>query len=102
LTDISENEIKGEVLYVDHYGNCQTNISPEELKERNLKIGDLVNLKIDAQELQAKWCETYQSGNVGGIGLITDSWGMVSVFLPNGNAQKLLNCKDSSKVIIAV
>ena len=102
LTDISENEIKGEVLYVDHYGNCQTNISPEELKEKNLKNGDVVNLKIDAQELQAKWCETYQSGNVGGIGLVTDSWGMISVFLPNGNAQKLLNCKDSSKVTITV
>jgi hypothetical protein len=25
---------------------------------------------------------------------------MVSIFLSNGNAQKLLNCKDDSKVII--
>ena len=44
LTDISEKEIKGEVLYIDHFGNCQTNISPEELKDKNFQIGDVVNL----------------------------------------------------------
>ena len=39
LTDASEKEIKGEVLYVDHFGNCQTNVSPEELRGLNLSIG---------------------------------------------------------------
>ena len=50
----------------------------------------------------AKWCETYKNETIGGIGIVTDSWGMASLFLSNGNAQKLLNCKDNSKVIIKV
>ena len=49
-----------------------------------------------------KWCETYKNETIGGIGIVTDSWGMASLFLSNGNAQKLLNCKDNSKVIIKV
>ena len=100
LTDVSESEIKGEVLYVDEFGNCQTNISPQELKDKNYKVGDVISLKIDNQELSAKWCENYKNEKIGAIGIVVDSWGMVSIFLSNGNAQKLLNCKDDSKVII--
>ena len=102
LTDTSETEIKGEVLYIDEFGNCQTNISPQELNDKKYKIGDSISLKIDNQELTAKWCENYKNETVGAIGIIVDSWGMVSLFLSNGNAQKLLNCKDNSKVIIKV
>ena len=51
LTDISDKEIKGEILYVDNFGNCQTNISPEELKEKNFQIGDSLSLKVENQEL---------------------------------------------------
>ena len=50
----------------------------------------------------AKWCETYKNETIGGIGIVIDSWGMASLFLSNGNAQKMLNCKDNSKVIIKV
>ena len=99
LTDITEKEIKGEVLYVDHFGNCQTNISPEELKEKNFKVGDTLSLKVENQELTSKWCSNYQN-SVGGVGVVTDSWGMISIFLSNGDVSKLLNCKDGSKVTI--
>ena len=99
LTDITEKEIKGEVLYVDHFGNCQTNISPEELKEKNFKVGDTLSLTIENQELTSKWCSNYQN-TTGGVGVVTDSWGMISIFLSNGDASKLLNCKDGSKVTI--
>ena len=99
LTDITEKEIKGEVLYVDHFGNCQTNISPEELKEKNFKVGDTLSLTIENQELTSKWCSNYQN-TTGGVGVVTDSWGMISIFLSNGDVSKLLNCKDGSKVTI--
>ena len=89
-------------LYIDEFGNCQTNISPQELTDKDYKIGDVIPIKIDNQELSAKWCETYKNETIGGIGIVIDSWGMASLFLSNGNAQKMLNCKDNSKVIIKV
>ena len=73
-----------------------------ELTDKDYKIGDVIPIKIDNQELSAKWCETYKNETIGGIGIVIDSWGMASLFLSNGNAQKLLNCKDNSKVIIKV
>ena len=60
LTDITDDEIKGEVLYIDEFGNCQTNISPQELTDKDYKIGDVIPIKIDNQELGAKWCENIQ------------------------------------------
>ena len=45
---------------------------------------------------------TTENETIGGIGIVIDSWGMASLFLSNGNAQKMLNCKDNSKVIIKV
>ena len=99
MTDISDKEIKGEILYVDNFGNCQTNISPEELKEKNFQIGDSLSLTVENQELTSKWCNNYEN-NAGGVGIVTDSWGMISIFLSNGDASKLLNCKDGSKVTI--
>ena len=102
LTDISDKEIKGEVLYVDHFGNCQTNVSPDELKDKNFQIGDVLSLTIGNQEIKAKWCETYQNDNDREVGIVVDSWGMVSLFVSNGNASQVLDCKDSSKVKIKV
>ena len=93
---------KRQVLYIDEFGNCQTNISPQELKDKNYEIGDSISLKIDNQDLTAKWCANYKNEKIGAIGIVVDSWGMVSLFLSNGNAQKLLNCKDNSKVTIKV
>ena len=102
LTEKKEDEVKGEILWIDHYGNCQTNISPQDLNDKNYKIGDTISLKIDNQELTAKWCDNYKNEKIGAIGIVVDSWGMVSLFLSNGNAHKLLNCKDNSKVTIKV
>ena len=76
-----------------------TNISPEELKEKNFKVCATLSLTIENQELTSKWCSNYQN-TTGGVGVVTDSWGMISIFLSNGDASKLLNCKDGSKVTI--
>jgi len=80
LTEKKDDEVKGEVLWVDHYGNCQTNISPDELTDLGKSIGDVLSVIIQNQEIKMTWSETYQSDGVNQVGLITDSWGMISIF----------------------
>ena len=69
-----------------HYGNCQTNISPDELTELGKSIGDVLSIMVQNQEIKMTWSETYQSDGVNQVGLITDSWGMISIFAKNNNA----------------
>ena len=102
LTEVTEKVIKGEILWVDHYGNCQTNISPEELSGLNLSIGDVVNVTIGNRAFKTTWCKSYQSEYLDNVGLLTDSWGMISLFRTNGNAAEILECEDSSKVSFSI
>ena len=46
LTEDDENQLNGEVMWVDHFGNCQTNISPEELNNIGKDIGDVISIKL--------------------------------------------------------
>ena len=98
LTEATDSEIKGEILWVDHYGNCQTNVSPEELRELKKSIGDVINIKIGNAEIKTTWVDNYQGEYLGEVGLITDSWGMVSLFATNKNASSILNIKDGEKL----
>ena len=102
LTEVTEKVINGEILWVDHYGNCQTNISPEELSGLNLSVGDVVNVTIGNRVFKTTWCNSYQSEYLDNVGLLTDSWGMISLFRTNGNASEVLECEDSSKVSFSI
>ena len=100
LTEKKEDEIKGEILWVDHYGNCQTNISPDELADLGKNIGDILSVNIQNQEIKMTWSETYQSDGVNQVGLITDSWGMISIFAKNKNASEIIGIVDGEKIDI--
>ena len=98
LTEVKDNEIKGEILWVDHYGNCQTNVSPEELNGLKKSIGDVINIKIGNVEIKTTWVDNYQAEYLGDVGLITDSWGMIALFSSNKNASSILNIEDGAKI----
>ena len=98
LTEKNDNEIKGEVMWIDHYGNCQTNISPEELSDLGKNIGDVISLNIKNQEIKTTWVGNYQGDGVNEVGIVTDSWGMISIFSRNKNAEKILDIQDGEKV----
>jgi S-adenosylmethionine hydrolase len=98
LTEKNDNEVKGEVMWIDHYGNCQTNISPEELSDLGKNIGDVVSLNIKNQEIKTTWVGNYQGDGVSEVGIVTDSWGMISIFSRNKNAEKILDIQDGEKV----
>ena len=102
LTEATDSEIKGEILWVDHYGNCQTNVSPEELRELKKSIGDVINIKIGNAEIKTTWVDSYQGEYLCEVGLITDSWGMVSLFATNKNASSILNIKDGAKINFSI
>ena len=100
LTEKKENEVKGEVMWIDHYGNCQTNISPEELSDLDKNIGDVISLNINNQEIKTTWVSNYQEEGVNQLGIVTDSWGMISIFSRNKNAGEILDIQDGEKVTI--
>jgi len=73
--------IAAEVLWVDHFGNVQLNVGPEDLAG----WGDRVQLRWRDDVRSATVANTYGAIG-GGIGLVTDSYGLLAVALDRRSA----------------
>lgn len=78
--------LRGEVLWVDRFGNAQTNLAPADLDRLGLRPGDDVTLQIGGGEYRLSWVEVY--GDVEpGEGLVhVDSYGQMAVAVRGGRA----------------
>jgi len=75
----------GEVLWVDRYGNCQLNVDPDEVEG----WGDRIQLKWTRPTegtRTATRVRTYDEIGPGQVGLVTDSYGLLSISVHRGSA----------------
>jgi len=78
----------GEVLWIDHFGNAQTNVSPADLRSLGIEPGDDVSMLIAGTDRAVPWCTAY--GDVApGDGLIhVDSYGQMAIAVRGGRADE--------------
>lgn len=78
--------VLGEVLWIDHFGNAQTNVTPADLESLGLEHGDEVSMLISGVDRLLPWAEAY--GDVAhGAGLIhVDSYGQIAIAVRDGRA----------------
>jgi S-adenosylmethionine hydrolase len=88
LVEHRNGAVVGEVLWIDHFGNAQTNIAPDDLTLLGLNRGDDVVLRIGAAEHRLTWVTAY--GEVlSGEGLLhIDSYGQIAVAVREGRADE--------------
>ena len=78
--------LHAEVLWVDRYGNLQLNVAPEDVAA----LGERVALRWGDQVRTAHRARTYGDLKPGEVGLVVDSYGMVSIALDRQSAAALL------------
>lgn len=78
----------GEVLWVDHFGNVQTNVAPGDLDAIGLHAGDDVVVIIGGAEFTVAWVTAY--GEVAsGEGLVhVDSYGQIALAVRDDRADE--------------
>ncbi len=86
-----------EVLWVDHYGNCQLNVDPDDVAH----LGDRIQLRWGDDVRTAQRADTYQGIPAGQIGLVLDSYGMLSVCLGKRGAAMELSMPLGTEVTLA-
>lgn len=77
LSRNEDGEVLGEVLWVDRFGNAQLNIDPDEIAP----FGDVVTLRFGTTTRTAHVARTYGELKAGEIGLVIDSYGLLSICL---------------------
>lgn len=85
LLPLSRDEggvLVAEVLWVDRFGNCQLNVDPDEVAH----LGPRVQLRWHDDVRTATRADTYEGIEGGQVGLVVDSYGMLSVCLGKRSA----------------
>lgn len=86
-----------EVLWVDRYGNCQLNVDPDEVA----RFGPRVQLRWGDDVRTAERATTYAGITPGQVGLVVDSYGLLSVCLGQRSAATDLRLTTGTEVILA-
>jgi S-adenosylmethionine hydrolase len=105
--DDGEGRITGEVLWVDHYGNCQLNVAPEQLTAAGARAGDSFEVTVfDAagqrSARRARWVGTFADARPGELVVLVDSYGMCTLALDRRSAATDLGARAGSVVSVAV
>jgi S-adenosylmethionine hydrolase len=97
LTREEEGSLLAEVLWVDRYGNCQLNVDPDEVAD----LGPRVQLRWGEDVRTAERAATYEGIAPGQVGLVVDSYGMLSICLGKRSASAELRLAAGTEVALS-
>lgn len=100
LVDHRDGAVDGEVWWIDGFGNAQTNVSPDDLSQTGLEPGQTVAVRIGGAVHPMEWRAAYGEGN-SGI-LLVDSYGMIAIAVPGGDAAQTYGLREGLSVGFAV
>ncbi len=90
--------VKGEIIFIDRFGNMVTNIPGDLLK---LKYGDWVKVKISGKELEVKFLKSYGYAEKGEMLLTISSSDFLEISRRDGSASRMLEAEVGSDVEIS-
>ncbi len=93
---INKNTLTGEIIYIDNFGNLITNIDKNTLFDFVQLAG---SFKITIKKISIrKVCSNYSIRDK--YGAVFNSFGLLEIFSPENNAEKLLNARLKEKITI--
>jgi S-adenosylmethionine hydrolase len=103
-----DGRIRGEVLWVDRFGNCQLNIAPEQLETAGSRPGDAVEVTFgdpapggERSARRARWVRAFADAKPSELVLLVDSYGMCALALDRRSAATELGVRAGSPVTLA-
>ena len=87
LSRTEEATVVAEVLWVDHFGNAQLNVGPDEVAD----MGERVMVRIgDRPPRLAIRVDSFSELKAGQLGLVVDSYGLLAIVLNRRSASEEL------------
>ncbi|HEV7536904.1 MAG TPA: SAM-dependent chlorinase/fluorinase [Acidimicrobiia bacterium] len=90
----------GEVLWVDRYGNAQLNIDPGDLVALGVEPGGPVEIRCGQDRRMGRWVGSYAEARPLEVGVVVDSYGLVSLTLDRRPAADELGLHAGSAVTL--
>jgi len=100
LVDNSDGQLAGQVLWVDAFGNCQTNITPQDMADVGLAAGATVEAAVGVTSYNLAWVASYGDVEPGEALIHIDSYGQISLAVREGRADDDLALAVGTSVVI--
>ena len=97
ITRVEDGAVVAEVLWTDGFGNLQLNVDPDEIEA----FGPRIELRFDNPVRTGVRHGTYADVPTGEIGLVVDSYGLVSIAANRTSAADELRIGTGDEVILA-
>ena len=97
LSRIDGDQVITEVLWVDRFGNAQLNVGPDDIEP----LGELVQIRAHNVVRTATRADTYGLIGTGRLGIVVDSYGLVSVCLDRQSAAAELGLAAGDSVVLS-
>lgn len=94
ITRSEDGVLVAEVLWVDRFGNVQLNVDPDEVES----FGPSVRLRAGNELRTAARVHTYAAIGSGQVGLVVDSYGLLSIAVDSMSAAELLGLAPGDSV----
>ncbi|MEO6989485.1 MAG: SAM-dependent chlorinase/fluorinase [Aquihabitans sp.] len=94
IDDEDDDALVAEVLWTDRFGNLQLNVDPEEIAG----YGSRIELRFDGRVRTGIRHTTYAEVGPGEVGLIVDSYGLVSIAIEKASAAEELGLDAGAEV----
>jgi S-adenosylmethionine hydrolase len=98
VSRVEGDALVAEVLWVDRFGNLQLNVDPDDLEA----YGSRLRLRFGGRERTAVRAPSYVDIGPGEIGLVVDSYGLVSIAADRASAADELGLHAGSEVSLVV
>ena len=93
---IADGKLVGSIVFIDHFGNCLTNITSETLSTYGLNIGDTVQIIISGNTIIAKYGENYSDVLKGEPIVLINSLGTVQLSINKGSFAAIYSIKTGT------
>lgn len=100
LPDVENGVVTGQCWWVDQFGNCQTNIGPDELSQVGLAFGAEIAVSIGATAHKLSWRNSYSDAAEGEALIHVDSAGLIAIAINAGNAAETYRLAEGVPVTL--
>jgi hypothetical protein len=98
--DIEGDEIHGEVVHIDGFGNVITNITLRDLEEAGIREGENILLRLKGKEESVRLCSAYGEVPRNTLLAIIGSGGFLEISVNQGNASQFFDVEVGEVVAV--
>jgi S-adenosylmethionine hydrolase len=102
IVNLENRSIRGQVLYIDVFGNIMTNITEKELDVLRIQLGSKLTISLNSKSTICTYETSFSKVPIGEYACYLNSWGYLEIAINMDNAAEKLKVKQGDYLLVLV